>query len=210
MKNKVKADILELIDIPEDLLDLILSNKPISSFRVGTDGYSRRVGNLLREITLNLKPSCYTWKNYLESLTRYKECSKCNTYFVTIEKFNKNKTTVDGYSRECKTCDNKRFTDHRNANTDVHRLRNREYYINNKDKYKEAQIRYLYGRKQATPPWANLDKIKEIYDNCPEGYHVDHIIPLKGKNISGLHVETNLQYLTAYENRSKGNRFNGE
>lgn len=58
----------------------------------------------------------------------------------------------------------------------------------------------------ATPKWADLQRIKEIYDNCPEGYHVDHIIPLQGYNVCGLHVETNLQYLTEKENLSKGNK----
>ena len=57
--------------------------------------------------------------------------------------------------------------------------------------------------KNSTPPDADMQKIKEIYLNCPEGYEVDHIIPLsKG----GLHHQDNLQYLTANENRRKGNR----
>jgi hypothetical protein len=43
------------------------------------------------------------------------------------------------------------------------------------------------------PKWANLAKIKEIYAKCPQGLEVDHIIPLKGKNVCGLHVENNLQ-----------------
>ena len=59
----------------------------------------------------------------------------------------------------------------------------------------------------ATPSWANLEKIKEIYKNCPEGYHVDHIYPLKSEYVCGLHVENNLQYLTAAENCGKGNKF---
>lgn len=59
----------------------------------------------------------------------------------------------------------------------------------------------------ATPKWADLEKIKEIYLNCPAGYHVDHIVPLKGKNICGLHIETNLQYLPASENLKKSNKF---
>jgi len=54
-----------------------------------------------------------------------------------------------------------------------------------------------------------MNKIREIYVNRPEGYHVDHIIPLRGKTVSGLHVENNLQYLPALENMKKHNTFKG-
>ena len=69
---------------------------------------------------------------------------------------------------------------------------------------------YLASRKtrvkQATPPWADLKKIREIYFNCPKGYHVDHMIPLNGRNVSGLHIPENLQYLPAIENLKKSNK----
>lgn len=59
---------------------------------------------------------------------------------------------------------------------------------------------------QAVPKWADLGKIKQFYESCPSGHHVDHIIPLRGKNVCGLHCENNLQFLPAAENMAKGNR----
>jgi hypothetical protein len=47
------------------------------------------------------------------------------------------------------------------------------------------------------PKWADMDAIREIYVNRPNDCHVDHIIPLRGKKVSGLHVPENLQYLPA-------------
>lgn len=59
-----------------------------------------------------------------------------------------------------------------------------------------------------TPKWADTLAIADFYSNCPPGYHVDHIIPLRGKFVSGLNVVDNLQYLTATENRKKNNTYN--
>ena len=63
-----------------------------------------------------------------------------------------------------------------------------------------CQSRYRAKEYKSLDPHANKEKIDEIYKNRPEGYEVDHIIPLsKG----GRHHEDNLQYLTRYENRKK-------
>lgn len=69
---------------------------------------------------------------------------------------------------------------------------------------------------QRTPSWADHEKIRQIYtlakdltDFTGVEHEVDHIYPLQGKLVSGLHVETNLQILTKQANRAKGNRFAG-
>jgi len=70
--------------------------------------------------------------------------------------------------------------------------------------YRNARRAHI---KLATPAWADMVEIDGFYLNVPEGMEVDHIIPLRGNTISGLHVIGNLQYLTSSENKLKGNRF---
>lgn len=78
---------------------------------------------------------------------------------------------------------------------------------------KESYNAYLATRKkrvrQATPPWVDKDALRDFYMNCPEGYHVDHIIPLSNELVSGLNCLTNLQYLPADQNEFKNNKWDG-
>jgi hypothetical protein len=50
-------------------------------------------------------------------------------------------------------------------------------------------------------------ELSAIYAACPKDRVVDHIVPLKGDNVSGLHVPWNLQYLTFEQNSAKSNSF---
>ncbi len=71
---------------------------------------------------------------------------------------------------------------------------------------------YQADKLNRTPAWADLVAIKQIYIECARisretgiKHHVDHIIPLRGKTVSGLHVPNNLQIITAEENIQKRN-----
>jgi len=84
--------------------------------------------------------------------------------------------------------------------------KNAEWAKNNKGKHLAKCARRRAALKNATPKWVDQNEITKIYENCPTGYHVDHVIPLNSKIVSGLHVPWNLQYLTAKQNLIKGNR----
>jgi len=137
-------------------------------------------------------------------------CKNCNIE-KDISNFGKCKNLKNGYKYFCKSCFNVLYNETRklwkSKNTDKIKFQNKRYKESHKDFlcYRENLRRAK--KLQATPKWANLSIIKNIYKNCPKGYQVDHIIPLQGKNVCGLHVETNLQYLTSSENSKKGNKF---
>ena len=85
--------------------------------------------------------------------------------------------------------------------------RSRKWAKVNPGKVAQALIKCTVKRKDRVSQFGQ-DGIVEFYYNRPQGYQVDHIIPLNGKLVSGLHVIWNLQYLTPSENRKKSNRYN--
>lgn len=125
-----------------------------------------------------------------EKIIFNKLCSKCNKTKICTDFYICNQNS-DGYSYKCKECEKSRLKNH---------------YIHNKKNRQISARNCHLKRKQRLVKWANLQKIAEIYKNRPEGYHVDHIIPLNGKDVCGLHVENNLQYLPKVDNLKKGNK----
>lgn len=164
-----------------------------------------------------------------------KTCTKCKTP-KALECFSKDKYAKDGLDFKCKECkagiyaeipkDERRkwrreyYLDHqehelalcavyREANKDAREAYLRQYYINNPAKGAAKTAKYRASKLKATPSWLTKEQLLEIvgiYEKCPDGYHVDHIIPLQGKTAKGLHVPWNLQHLPAKENQRKSNR----
>ncbi len=83
----------------------------------------------------------------------------------------------------------------------------KDWKLRNEGKVRAYNAKRKAAKKQRTVGWTDDLVIQMIYEDCPEGYQVDHIIPLQGEKVSGLHVAWNLQYLTAEENLKKGNKY---
>lgn len=95
--------------------------------------------------------------------------------------------------------------------------RSKNHYKQNKEYYTTKEAKRRAYKLKATPSWADKEAIKSWYvlakmldKTFNEKHHVDHIVPLKNEKVCGLHVEYNLQILTATENLTKGNKFNEE
>jgi hypothetical protein len=82
----------------------------------------------------------------------------------------------------------------------------RRYYSNSPKPLAYAKARQKRVRR-ATPQWADMPAIRAFYEQCPPDMQVDHVIPIHGATVCGLHVLENLQYLSSTENSSKSNRW---
>ena len=105
----------------------------------------------------------------------------------------------------------------RKENLQQHNAINREWFANNKDKRAAYQGKRKAAQLQRTPKWlteSDLRMIEAKYSlaamltrETGVPHHVDHIIPLQGKKVSGLHVFSNLRVIPGEENVKKSNRY---
>lgn len=189
--NKVAYPVDEFVLLCLDLKSSTAVSKQLGCART-------TVNNCIKKYFPELEGGSCSIRTKFLKLLNLKHCSKCNN-FLDPSCFWKNKSRPDGLNHYCKKCqsciDNTRERNHK------------EEYAKRSSYYKEKAARRRCSILERTPNWADLSAIKEFYLNCPEGYHVDHIVPLQGDLVSGLHVLENLQYLSPEENLKKGNSF---
>ena len=161
-----------------------------------------------------------------------KTCKTCNTEKSVSDFYKQSTRGLFGVRGTCKACDNSKKTLYREANKEkllelkkVSYQKNKDKNLETKKKYRQsnkAKINHLVALrkktiKQRTPAWlTDFDKLKikcmymvasMLTRENKESWHVDHIIPLQGKKVSGLHVPNNLQVMFSKENISKKNKF---
>lgn len=156
-----------------------------------------------------------------------KTCTKCQEV-KNLDQFYK-RSDRDTYISWCKLCKNKSSASWHERNKQKHSEINAKWYQENKERHlannkqwyennKDVKLASTTAREKrcilATPTWADKELIKELYilakkltEQTGIQHEVDHIVPLKGDKVSGLHVEHNLQVITAEENRRKSNKF---
>lgn len=132
-----------------------------------------------------------------------KICTKCNISKVLSE-FSKQKDKPFGRKYYCKKCQV---------------IENDIWIKNNPNKRRTYRKKAKLSKLNRVPKWLNLEQFKEIesfyvlskelqwLSDITDPLEVDHIVPLHGKNVSGLHVPWNLQILPRSENRKKFNKF---
>lgn len=156
-----------------------------------------------------------------------KKCGRCNR-FKQIICFGKNSSKKDGLTSYCKECIKLYYKDtkHEKSEYDRNRYKNTKnkrreldkiWTKNNKDKKNFICAKRRASKLKATPPWLTNDQLAEIANIYKQAkqleketglkHHVDHIIPLQGKEVCGLHTPWNLQVLTAEENLKKGSKY---
>ena len=171
------------------------------------------------------KERCVTWRQqHVEDIIEY-----------SAQYYSSNRQEIIKYSIQYKKDHLEKITEYNNlyyeAHKDDKKQRNVRYYADHaEERIKEALAwaKANLGKKNANttkrhvaklqriPSWITEEMEESINNKYIESarltketgitHHVDHIVPLQGKNVSGLHVPWNLQILTEKENISKGNK----
>lgn len=210
--DKILIKILELLSLPADynitgvrrlkeirldaVINLLLEEKTLQEIASLLSINRGTLASMLKDIFPN-KQSKQTWLAYILLEVNMKLCSCCKD-IISLDNFSPDKSK--GWHTMCKPCLYNYGSNRYFENKEQHREWNNNWRKNNPAAVKAIGAKRRARTKEATTKDADLELIKKIYSKCPDGYHVDHIIPLsKG----GLHHEDNLCYLKVADNLHK-------
>lgn len=163
-----------------------------------------------------------------------KVCNKCKEFKTKFHKDSGKKDGLCTVCVDCKRANTKSWVDKnperakKNSLNCYYKNRNnvefkskraeasKQWREANPHKHRAKEAKRRGQKLKATPPWLTNEQLAHmqrtyklcaiISDATGESYHVDHIVPLQGKNICGLHVPWNLRVITAKHNLAKGNK----
>lgn len=151
----------------------------------------------------------YRIKNREDANRRNREWKKANP--EKVKEMNKKYALTHGHILRAKTDRWRKANPERVAElSKKSRLKHKARVLANKAKYRAA-------KRNKTPIWVDKEHlwlIKQAYElailrtkQFGFSWHVDHIIPLNGVNVSGLHVIENIQVIPGMENLIKNNKY---
>lgn len=160
-----------------------------------------------------------------------KTCTRCSTN-KPFEAFHKDKTRADGFRSCCKACVSSYMANYYakdparvitkaqvwvEKNRERHNAKCAKWAKDNPAKVNARTARRYASKTQATPVWLDADQLWMIAEAYALAklrtqilgvpHEVDHIVPLRGRKIMGLHVPWNLQVIPKGENRRKSNNY---
>jgi hypothetical protein len=155
-----------------------------------------------------------------------KTCRICNTD-KPLSAFSKDGSKPDGLCFKCKACmsaylaELRKFGPKGRQRTrlppeEIRRRaaeKTRQWRKDNPERKLAITRKEQAAKLKRTPPWADQAAIIAIYQEAAsrrangEDVHVDHVLPLCGRLVSGLHVAANLRIIPARENLAKGCKF---
>lgn len=154
-------------------------------------------------------------KEYLKNLSPEKQ-ERLRLAKLKLSQGEKAKAKKKEYALKNREAIRQKDKIHRELNKEEIKKKKAEWLRNNRDWDNAANARKKASKLRATPKWVDAEhekRIREIYAKCQEltkttgiKYQVDHIIPLQGKEVCGLHVFWNIEPIPASENASKCNK----